>query len=208
MEVPLPHKLWLTSRGTTPSTVPQSRPLDVFSWLALNTFLIVIVFVIYPVKIPLPRLFSCRHRRLYLTLDLATAPVLGICFLLATTSIPFSVVRDGLLGSEGIQPYSIMVLFYALAYICISLDLTGIFQFCAFWVAKRAGSQGKTLFTSFFVLTTLMSGLTSNDVVILTGTAFLVYFTRVADIDPPTAFLISEFVSANIGTLLIGGHFL
>lgn len=43
-----------------------------------------------------------------------------------------------------------------------------------------------------------MSGLTSNDVVILTGTVFLSYFTRVSDIHP-TAFLMSEFTTANIG---------
>jgi hypothetical protein len=43
-----------------------------------------------------------------------------------------------------------------------------------------------------------MSALTSNDVVILTGTVFLSYFTRVSDIHP-TAFLMSEFTTANIG---------
>lgn len=48
-----------------------------------------------------------------------------------------------------------------------------------------------------------MSGFTSNDVVILTGTAFLVYFTRVANIDPPIAFLMSEFVSANIASMAL-----
>ncbi|RUP50807.1 arsenical pump membrane protein-domain-containing protein [Jimgerdemannia flammicorona] len=177
-----------------------SRPLDISSWLSLVTFLLVITFVIYPVKIPLLLL---RRHRIHLTFDLATAPILGICFLLAANAIPPAVVRDGFLGSQGIEPYSIMALFYALAYICISLDLTGVFQYCAFWVSKRAGSRGQALFTSFFVLTTLMSGLASNDVVILTGTAFLVYFTRVADINPPTAFLMSEFVSANIASMAL-----
>lgn len=55
-------------------------------------------------------------------------------------------------------------------------------------------------FTLFFILTSLMSGLTSNDVVILTGTVFLSYFTKVSDIRP-TAFLMSEFTTANIGKL-------
>jgi Na+/H+ antiporter NhaD/arsenite permease-like protein len=74
-----------------------------------------------------------------------------------------------------------------------------VFQYCAFWVANRAGSRGRTAFTAFFLLTTIMSGLTSNDAVILTGTVFLAYFTQACDIDP-TAFLISEFTTANIGT--------
>lgn len=76
--------------------------------------------------------------------------------------------------------------------------MTGVFQFCAFWVSKKAGNRGMLAFTLFFILTSLMSGLTSNDVVILTGTVFLSYFTKVSDIRP-TAFLMSEFTTANIG---------
>ena len=86
------------------------------------------------------------------------------------------------------------------AYICISLDMTGVFQFCAFWVSRKAGNRGMLAFTLFFILTSVMSGLTSNDVVILTGTVFLSYFTKVSDIRP-TAFLMSEFTTANIGKL-------
>lgn len=51
-------------------------------------------------------------------------------------------------------------------------------------------------------MTSLISGLASNDVVILTGTAFLSYFTRVSDIHP-TAFLMSEFTSANIASMAL-----
>jgi Na+/H+ antiporter NhaD/arsenite permease-like protein len=76
--------------------------------------------------------------------------------------------------------------------------MTGVFQFCAFWVSRKAGSRGMLAFTLFFLLTSFMSGLTSNDVVILTGTVFLSYFTKVSDIRP-TAFLMSEFTTANIG---------
>ncbi|GAN09330.1 conserved hypothetical protein [Mucor ambiguus] len=47
-----------------------------------------------------------------------------------------------------------------------------------------------------------MSGLTSNDVVILTGTVFLSYFTKVSDIRP-TAFLMSEFTTANIASMAL-----
>jgi Na+/H+ antiporter NhaD/arsenite permease-like protein len=76
--------------------------------------------------------------------------------------------------------------------------MTGVFQFCAFWVSRKAGNRGMLAFTLFFILTSVMSGLTSNDVVILTGTVFLSYFTKVSDIRP-TAFLMSEFTTANIG---------
>ncbi|GAB5587404.1 hypothetical protein Unana1_02304 [Umbelopsis nana] len=47
-----------------------------------------------------------------------------------------------------------------------------------------------------------MSGLTSNDATILTASIFLAYFTQACDIDP-TAFLISEFTTANIASMAL-----
>lgn len=177
----------------------ENSDLNAFSWVALVTFVVVIVFVIFPVSVSLR---ICGKPNWKFKLDLATAPILAILFLLATTTIPPWVVLRGFLGSAGIQPWGVMILFYSLAYICISLDLTGMLQFCAFWISKRAGSNGRTVFTAFFILTTVMSALTSNDVVILTGTVFLSYFTRVSDIHP-TAFLISEFTTANIASMAL-----
>ncbi|CAO3612105.1 unnamed protein product [Cunninghamella echinulata] len=125
-----------------------------------------------------------------------------VLILLLCGATNLTVIKNGLVGSMGIQPYSIMILFYSLAYLCVSLDMTGIFQFLAFWVSKKAGTHGYTAFTLFFIMTSLMSGLTSNDVVILTGTAFLAYFTRVSDL-LPTAFMMSEFTSANIASMAL-----
>lgn len=50
-----------------------------------------------------------------------------------------------------------------------------------------------------------MSGLTSNDVVILTMTPFLVYFSHAVDLATPIAFLMAEIQTANIGKE--GAHF-
>lgn len=51
-----------------------------------------------------------------ITLDIATAPVLGVLFLLATRSINGQSVRDGIMGepSSGVEPYAVMVLFFSL----------------------------------------------------------------------------------------------
>ena len=54
----------------------------------------------------------------------------------------------------------------------------------------------------FYLLTTFLSALLGNDPVILSGTAFLVYFTKVAEVSP-TAFLFSEFVSCNTASMLL-----
>ncbi|KAI9251385.1 hypothetical protein BDA99DRAFT_201050 [Phascolomyces articulosus] len=182
---------------TTTAVETTNIELNSHSWVALAIFLTALIFVIRPLEFALPKL----GWRVYL--NLATAPPLGVLILLASHTIDWINIRDGLLGNNmGVEPYAIMLLFYSLAYLCISLDITGLIQFCAFWVSKRAGNRGHTAFSLFFIMTSLISGLASNDVVVLTGTAFLSYFTRVSDIRP-TAFLMSEFTSANIASMAL-----
>lgn len=188
------------------------KDITVYSWVTLSLFLITIIPVIRPTKIKLNNRKKIKNNEnnnnennnkkptWYIYLNLATVPPLMVLILLLCGATNMTVIKNGLVGSMGIQPYSIMILFYSLAYLCVSLDMTGVFQFLAFWVSKKAGTHGYTAFTLFYIMTSLMSGLTSNDVVILTGTAFLAYFTRVSDI-LPTAFMMSEFTSANIGKI-------
>ncbi|KAF0557518.1 arsenical pump membrane protein-domain-containing protein [Gigaspora margarita] len=191
------------------------QPLTISSYLSLVFFLLAIVFVIFPLSIGIPYsdrfpvipIIHPKHgKKIKIRINLATAPLIAIVILLATKSIGFQVVVKGFLGTEGIQPYSIMILFYALAYICISLDVTGFVECCAYAFSNKSGKDGRKLFTYFYILFNLMSAFTSNDVVVLTGTIFLVYYTKISKIKPPTAFLISEFVAANIAsmTLYIG----
>lgn len=85
------------------------------------------------------------------------------------------------------------------AYICISLDLTGVLQYAAFWISKKGGGGGQRIFLYFFLFSSIMSGLTSNDVVILTMTPFLVYFSHAVDLVTNEAFLMAEIQTANIG---------
>ncbi|KAF9955027.1 hypothetical protein BGZ70_010382 [Mortierella alpina] len=96
-----------------------------------------------------------------------------------------------------------MILFFSLAYICISLDMTGVFQYAAFWISKRGGGGGQRVFLSFFLLSTVMSGLTSNDVVVLTMTPFLVYYSHAVELITPVAFFMAEIQTANIASMAL-----
>ncbi|WVN88971.1 uncharacterized protein L203_104186 [Cryptococcus depauperatus CBS 7841] len=185
----------------------EQRSIDARSIVTLIVFFAVNVPVIWPIRIPLPiwvgraweRMGGRRRERMYFPLDLRTVPVLGVLVLLASTCIPGGVVRRGIVGSAGVKPYDIMVLF---AYISLSLDATGSLRFLAFWVASRS-SHGGRLYAAFYGLYATIGAVFGNDPLILSGTPFLAYFTDHAGIVDPTAFLFTHFQVSNLVSALL-----
>ncbi|GAA5864884.1 hypothetical protein JCM8547_009260 [Rhodosporidiobolus lusitaniae] len=154
-----------------------------------------------------------EHKRLYIPLDLRTAPVAGCIFLLATTTIDGSVVRAGIVGEHGVRPYDVLVLFIALAYISTALDSTGGLRALAFYISQKSArapphsppsadktASGLTLFTILYAFWFIFGVLVGNDPIVLSGTAFLGYFTRATGITAPRAFTMSQFIAANVAS--------
>ncbi|KAJ3554758.1 hypothetical protein NM688_g2941 [Phlebia brevispora] len=96
-----------------------------------------------------------------------------------------------------------MALFISLAYISISLDFTGLLRFSAFWVARKGGSSGQLLYLYLYAFFLICGVMVGNDPVILSGTAFLAYFTRVSGIAPPTAWIFAQFTAANMASVVL-----
>ncbi|TFK50828.1 hypothetical protein OE88DRAFT_1725986 [Heliocybe sulcata] len=164
---------------------------SVSSWssiLVLVLFILTNVLVIYPVHL------------LRLPLNLHTAPLIALLILIAAAAIDGPTIRAGILGSGGVQPIDVMALFISLAYLSISLDTTGLFRYLALKVAQRSKS-GLRLYVYLYLFWLVIAGIVGNDPVILSGTAFLAYFTRVAGITPPTAWIYAQFVAANMASL-------
>ncbi|KAJ1869905.1 hypothetical protein LPJ57_005441, partial [Coemansia sp. RSA 486] len=174
---------------TVPKTVSDGDkdaelpPLDWRSWLTLSLFLVVTMFVIRPIRIPVPvpsTIRPLKWRKARISMDLKLAPWIAICLLLATTAIRVqSEVRRGFVGSDGIEPYGIVILIMSLAYICISLDQSGVLSFVAMHVTKRWGKNGRLLLLCFYVLSAVMAVLTSNDVVVLCLTPIICIFSDI-----------------------------
>jgi len=162
----------------------------------LVVFILSIGFVIYPVTIPR------RGRFPGFSINLTTAPIIAILILWAAQCIDPTVIRTGFVGTDGVKPYNIIILFFSLAYMAITLDITGILQAAAYWVSNQGGSHGWKLYFYFYVLLTLVSILIGNDPVILSGTAFLVYYTKVAELNP-TSWLMAEFAAANTASMVL-----
>lgn len=144
-------------------------------------------------------------KRKWIKIDYATAPLLGVLVLAIGGYITIDILKRGLFGSEHIKPYTIIILFFSLAYICISLDLTGFFEYLSLKTVQKAGTSGRKLFISFYFLASGLTIFTSNDIVILTLTPIICYFAKYTKINP-VPFLIAQFFAANIWsiTLYIG----
>ena len=200
----------------------QQGYLNSHSGFILAIFSVVSIFVIWPIKLPLPaflqrpllsllvkgRIIGKREvkalsaRGLHVSISLTTAPVIGVLLLLASTTINGSTIRLGIVGDADIKPYDVLVLFISLAYISIALDGTGALEAVAFYVSKRGGSSGRLLFTylyAFFLLTACIVG---NDPLILSGTPFLAYLTQHTGLEP-TAWIFSEFMAANTASAVL-----
>lgn len=90
-----------------------------------------------------------------------------------------------------------------LAYIAISLDATGLLRYLALHVSLKGGRSGPRLFYLLYAFFFILGLLVGNDPVILSGTAFLVHFTRISGISRPDAWIWAQFSAANISSALL-----
>ena len=171
------------------------------SIISIIVFFSVIILILFSFKNDKKKL----SRKKFLKIDYATAPIIGVIILFITFSFNTDLLINGIIGTDKIQPYAIIVLFMSLAYLSISIDSTGLFEYLAFRIAKSAGNSGARLFFYFYFLSSLLTLFTSNDIVILTLTPIIIYFCRQTKANP-IPYIIAQFFAANIWsiTLYIG----
>ncbi|KAL9945952.1 hypothetical protein ACHAQF_005131 [Verticillium nonalfalfae] len=137
-------------------------------------------------------------------MNFVTAPIIADLFLLAIGAIGGKEIRQGILGANNISPLDIMLFFITLAYIAISIDASGLIRFLAFKVLQWGGNNGRRLYLYLYVFFFGLTTFIGNDPVILSGTAFLAYMTRVSkDLSSPRAWIFSQFAAANIGSAIL-----
>jgi Na+/H+ antiporter NhaD/arsenite permease-like protein len=142
--------------------------------------------------------------RLNFPLNFITAPLIADLFLLAILAIGREEVQDGTLGADNIYPIDIMAFFLSLAYIAISIDASGLIRFLAFKVLQKGGKVGHKLFFYLYVFFFGLGSFIGNDPIILSGTAFLAYMTRVSsNIIHPRAWIHTQFAVANIASAIL-----
>lgn len=137
-------------------------------------------------------------------MDFITAPIIADLFLLAILAIGREEVKGGTVGAQNIAPYDIMIFFLTLAYIAISVDASGLIRYLAFRVLQWGGEVGHRLFFYLYAFFFVVGGFIGNDPIILSGTAFLAYMTRVSsNIVHPRAWIHTQFAIANIASAIL-----
>ncbi len=101
-----------------------------------------------------------------------------------------------------INPIKILVLFISMTILSIFLDELGFFRFLASVTLKRAKTGQMKLFLYLYLIVSVLTVFTSNDIIILSFTPFICYFAKNAKINP-TPYLAAEFVAANTWSMAL-----
>ncbi|KAF8802396.1 kinase-like protein [Phlegmacium glaucopus] len=68
-----------------------------------------------------------------ITVGLMTVPILATIILWASQCIGATKICNDIVGTDGVAPYNILILFIPLVYMSVTLDVIGILQAAAFW---------------------------------------------------------------------------
>jgi len=109
---------------------------------------------------------------------------------------------EGLEGVGSLNPFGVLVLFLSMVFMSIFLDITGFFEYCARLALQYASGDGRRLYFSIYITVSILTIFTSNDIIVLTFTPFIYYFSKNAGIDPKP-YLIAEFFAANTWSMML-----
>lgn len=128
--------------------------------------------------------------------------LLGAILVLFFGGTDFSIIKDALLTDSAVNPIKILVLFLSMTILSIDLDELGFFRYLANVALKHASKGQVKLFFYLYILVSILTVFTSNDIIILSFTPFICYFAKNAKIDP-IPYLAAEFIAANTWSMAL-----
>ncbi|MBU1164396.1 hypothetical protein KKA15_02435 [Patescibacteria group bacterium] len=134
--------------------------------------------------------------------NMATVSIAALIVLLLLKVIDIETIISGIIGTNGIEPWKVLVIFFSVAYVSVSTDVTGIFDYIAYRLVRLANGDGIKLFLFFYCFAGFLSIFTSNDIVILTLTPIIFYLGKHAKINI-IPLLFAEFFAANTLSMLL-----
>lgn len=128
--------------------------------------------------------------------------LLGAICILLFSNLTINEALDGITSSSSINPIKILIIFFSMTVLSIFLDEVGFFKFIATLLINKCKTNQKILFLMLYILVSVLTVFTSNDIVILTFTPFICYFAKNTKINP-IPYLVAEFAAANTWSMML-----
>ena len=93
-------------------------------------------------------------------------------------------VKSALTASSALNPLKIIAILFGLSFLSLNLDELGFFKYLALYATKKVNQSQTKLFFILYALISFLTIFTSNDIIILTFTLFICYFSRLTKINP------------------------
>ena len=128
--------------------------------------------------------------------------LIGAVLLLLTNSVSIETVINSFTADNSLNPLKILILFISMTILSIFLDEVGFFKYIATKATKLLNVSQVKLFIGFYLLISLLTVFTSNDIIILTFTPFICYYAKNNKINP-IPYLVAEFIAANTWSMAL-----
>ena len=128
--------------------------------------------------------------------------LVGATIVFLVNPLTLSDIKDALTTSSALNPLKIIAILFGLSFLSLSLDELGFFKFLAMHATRKVENSQTKLFFILYALISFLTIFTSNDIIILTFTLFICYFSRLTKINP-IPYLVMEFVAANTYSLFL-----
>lgn len=177
----------------------------------MESYLFICIFFLTILSIFVNRKVIHSRYLSFLDIPYYVSPLIGAFLIYAFGGLNITQIYQAIFGvqlSEGLYflgssgPYSTIVLFLSIAFISLSLEVSGFFRYLAVKVLKEVEGSGTKLFFAVYWVTGFFALFTSNDIIILTFTPFLIEFLDLVDVNA-VPFLIAEFFAANIFSMVM-----
>lgn len=128
--------------------------------------------------------------------------MLGAILMLIFRQISIHEIYVALFKNPTISPIKILVLFITMTFLSIVCDTLGFFNYIAYKIVRLCKKGQILLFTILYITISILTIFTSNDIIILTFTPFIIYLCKRSNINP-IPYLVSEFVAANTASMML-----
>jgi Na+/H+ antiporter NhaD/arsenite permease-like protein len=84
-------------------------------------------------------------------IDMASGSLLALFILFLLQILDADTIKLGILGNGLLKPWEIIVIFFTVAYVSISTDITGIFDYLAYKIVHKSKGNGYKLFLFIYL---------------------------------------------------------